>query len=282
MKSLRLTILLLLGLIYSANAQQAETFEFDRQIIYQLTYQTDSTDLESRGQLDFELLLNDSLSLFESLRKWRDDSTYYASKETKSVTIGLWPVNPFNYQIIKTGGTIKTYDSPFGINLNGKDVIYYYEEPLQDLNWNITTDTMTIANMLCQRADLHFGNRHWTAWFTVEIPIQDGPYKFGGLPGLVVSVSDANDFWRFEMTNIRNVTKTVVINFQNWYEFVPATKEQLYKERRQYQDNMFDIYETAGALHSDEAVDQKAALEKTKKQIDDRVSKDNNWIELYP
>ncbi|SKB26406.1 GLPGLI family protein [Parapedobacter luteus] len=289
MKSKLLIILCLIRLTQDSfsqktgyHAQHTDTLHFDRQVIYRATYQTDSTDTESRKQLDFELLLNDGLSLFQSIKKFRADSVYYAEKKSKSMTIGLRPVDPFNYQVIKETGTITTYDSPFGMNLNGKEVIYYYEEYQQDLNWDIRPDTMTIANLLCQRADLYFGNRHWIAWFTTDIPIQDGPYKFAGLPGLIISISDVNDFWRFEMTNIRNIDKNVVINFQDWYEFAPATKERLYRERRHYQANIFDVYKTAGALRFENAPDEERALEEARKQIAAQMAKDNNWIELYP
>lgn len=54
-----------------ASAQHTETLHFTRQIMYRATYQTDSTDLESRKQLDFELLLNDELSLFQSIKNQR-------------------------------------------------------------------------------------------------------------------------------------------------------------------------------------------------------------------
>src|SRR5690606_1469092 len=61
--------------------------------------------------------------------------------------------------------------------------------------------------MACQRADIRFGGRDWVAWFTTEIPIPDGPYKFCGLPGLIVSIADTQQHWQFDLTHILNVKR---------------------------------------------------------------------------
>ena len=135
--------------------------------------------------------------------------------------------------------------------------------------------------MLCQRADVDFGGRHWVAWFTPEIPVPDGPYKFCGLPGLIVQIADTKDHWRFELTNTRQVDKHVTMNFQSWYEFIPASKEQLFKDRRDFQDNLVATVEAAGADFSNPASDE-YTHEYGKKEIGERLANDNNWIELDP
>jgi GLPGLI family protein len=50
-----------------------------------------------------------------------------------------------------------------------------------------------IGNWEAQKATTEFGGRKWTAWFCEEIPLSDGPYKFKGLPGLIVKISDADN-----------------------------------------------------------------------------------------
>jgi GLPGLI family protein len=38
----------------------------------------------------------------------------------------------------------------------------------------------------------NFGGRLWIiAWFNLEIPINEGPYKFRGLSGLIFEIGDS-------------------------------------------------------------------------------------------
>lgn len=67
--------------------------------------------------------------------------------------------------------------------------IGYNEEP--KFNWQISGEKEKIGDYNTQKATTEYGGRKWTAWFSADIPFQDGPYKFDGLPGLIVKVEDA-------------------------------------------------------------------------------------------
>lgn len=56
--------------------------------------------------------------------------------------------------------------------------------------WKILPDKQKIGEYNAQKATTSFGGRDWTAWFSTDIPFQDGPYKFYGLPGLIVKIED--------------------------------------------------------------------------------------------
>lgn len=56
--------------------------------------------------------------------------------------------------------------------------------------WKILQDKQKIGEYNAQKATTSFGGREWTAWFSTDIPFQDGPYKFYGLPGLIVKIED--------------------------------------------------------------------------------------------
>lgn len=66
---------------------------------------------------------------------------------------------------------------------------YLQEGAYPGMEWRLVPGHDTVIQRLpCQRAECHFGGRDWVAYYIVSIPLQLGPYKFVGLPGLVVSV----------------------------------------------------------------------------------------------
>ncbi len=79
----------------------------------------------------------------------------------------------------------------------GRD-IYSYEED-RPLDWKILSETTKIGDYKVQKAETDFGGRKWTAWFTTDLPYQDGPYKFTGLPGLVVKAEDSEGDYSFDL-----------------------------------------------------------------------------------
>lgn len=76
---------------------------------------------------------------------------------------------------------------------------YYVFETDDPIKWNLANETKMEGNVKLQKATAEFGGRNWTAWFTNYIPLSEGPYKFRGLPGLVVEVSDNKQNFIFKL-----------------------------------------------------------------------------------
>ncbi|MCL2739102.1 MAG: GLPGLI family protein [Bacteroidales bacterium] len=75
---------------------------------------------------------------------------------------------------------------------------YVYTEPANEIRWEILPDTDVILSYTCQKAVTTFRGRVYEAWFAPDIPINEGPWKFGGLPGLILKVSDTRQHYVFE------------------------------------------------------------------------------------
>lgn len=72
-------------------------------------------------------------------------------------------------------------------------------------NWKISDEKAKIGSYNTQKATTDFGGRKWIAWFASDIPLQDGPYKFHGLPGLIVKVEDEGQNYSWELKGNKKV-----------------------------------------------------------------------------
>ncbi len=80
--------------------------------------------------------------------------------------------------------------------------------------WTIVSNTdSTIQGYRCTKATTRFEGRNYVAWFTPDIPIADGPYKFSGLPGLIVKISDTKGEHHFELDEFSRTKFEQVILF---------------------------------------------------------------------
>ena len=85
-----------------------------------------------------------------------------------------------------------------------------YAEDFAPFDWTLSEDTLTVCDYPCMKATCSYGGRDWTAWFTEEIPAGFGPWKFAGLPGLIMKVSDADGIHTFTATALRKGTGDIV------------------------------------------------------------------------
>lgn len=89
---------------------------------------------------------------------------------------------------------------------NNLDMNKYKVSDNRSMNWKILPEKEKIGEFNAQKASLYFAGRIWTAWFVSDIPIQDGPYKFHGLPGLIIKIEDKTKSHSFVLKEIKKLT----------------------------------------------------------------------------
>lgn len=91
-----------------------------------------------------------------------------------------------------------------------QDTEYEYDEDLPNHDWHISMDsTAVILGYDCHKASCKFRGRDYNVWFSFDIPFSYGPWKFCGLPGLILKVE--NDIFSWEAIGLEQKTDSIHI-----------------------------------------------------------------------
>lgn len=82
-------------------------------------------------------------------------------------------------------------------SIYGEKSYYVMTEKLPTFDWEIGNETKEILGYQVQKATTHFRGRDYEAWFAPEIGISNGPYKFHGLPGLILDIHSKDGKYEF-------------------------------------------------------------------------------------
>lgn len=74
--------------------------------------------------------------------------------------------------------------------------------------WILTTEKKQVKDLILQKATTIWGGRNWIAWFSKEIPFHEGPYKFHGLPGLILEIADDKGNYKFSLVKSENIKES--------------------------------------------------------------------------
>jgi hypothetical protein len=121
------------------------------------------------------------------------------------------------------------------------DVNFYKITEKAGQNWKISDSTKTFGSYPVQKAVTEFGGRNWVAWFTQDIPIPYGPYKFNGLPGLIMELYDSKKEYYFKLVRSEKIPEDYKrVTLQNSISrAIPVDYTKLNKLKLELYDNPF-------------------------------------------
>lgn len=90
---------------------------------------------------------------------------------------------------------------------------YYYTEHTGDFKWEISDATDTIMGYNCFEAETVFRGKKWRVWFTLELPYGVGPWKLGGLPGLILKATDDKGLFNWVAFGIESPKRRDIHNY---------------------------------------------------------------------
>ena len=105
-----------------------------------------------------------------------------------------------------------------------------YAAPL----WQPVPDSSAvILGYRCSMAVANYKGRTWYAWYAEDIPLDAGPWKLGGLPGLILRAYDAPRHYVFDAVGMSEVAPPTPIYYKGG-KYETVSRKQLEGIRRRY------------------------------------------------
>lgn len=116
-------------------------------------------------------------------------------------------------------------------------LMFQYTEPYEAQTWVISDSTKNILGYDCIMASADYHGRNWTVWFAPEIPIQDGPWKLSGLPGLILEAKEKSGQHHFTATGINATAKPLQMTNLGAEHYEKTDRISMLKALRKFEDN---------------------------------------------
>jgi GLPGLI family protein len=127
-----------------------------------------------------------------------------------------------------------------------KDQPFIIREDAPQIDWQIDEKQVReIGGYQCKLAVGEFRGRVYEAWFAPEIPINAGPWKLAGLPGLILEARDRKGIIQFVFAGLRQVPaeeaewntaprRGITTNFKNFFDTRARKDEEFFKKIASY------------------------------------------------
>ncbi len=242
---------------------------------YKYQSQSDSLSVLSKREDFFVLMKKSDSTIFSDVLNKRMDSMEVVIVDelnagTRSSYSFKGVENPRNkYYMIKM---LDKQDSPILVHDKiGNKKFSFYDDT--KIDWILSNDKREIAGFTCQKATAFAFGRQWIAWFTSEIPISDGPYKFRGLPGLIIEVFDDKKYFMFSLVKYSKEDKEIDIRIPKYRnrKIIPTTKEKFVVAKINYSEGT--VSRLKNSIVSDKIPESRY------REIEGNIKKNNNFLE---
>jgi GLPGLI family protein len=112
-------------------------------------------------------------------------------------------------------------------------------DSIPQIKWELLSGRKQIADLECRKATGHFRGRDYNAWYFPDVPLRIGPWKLGGLPGIIMEINDTEKEVSFTITAlsfqlspkeldlIQPVKKGKSIDFEDFFDLQYQKAEEL-------------------------------------------------------
>jgi len=195
------------------------------------SYTTKFNGIGSEYQIDSKLISNGTESLYEMDHTNSFGYKNPEHKVSKNETVfGVKSTsNTFVYKNITENNIF------YSNNIQFTD--FYIFSPLdKDMVWNLEEGNKEILGYKCSKATISYGDRKYEAYYTTELGVSNGPWRFHGLPGLILEIRSLDDIFELKATSLKTYKSNKKI--KNPYEFkrLMTWEDFLILYRKKYDD----------------------------------------------
>lgn len=263
-------------------AQKEYTTDYEVQ--YELNYSLDSLNLDNKIVEVFYLYSGSEHGVFMNYNAaHKEEIQSYNEKLMQSNTGMVNDKNVSRHTNYKKAIFKNREANQVKVEAQVVDNIYIYNEPTVPLDWKISEETKEYFDYTVQKATTSFAGRDYEAWFTIEIPINDGPYVFFGLPGLIVELYDTERHYHFGLLTMNKLS-----NPKTW-EISDNAKDLTRKEFKEIEptgienlaltENLAAVSVNDGKVIFATKSGEDMSEAEFKRMLRRRIKAKNNWIE---
>ncbi|MCU4176396.1 GLPGLI family protein [Carboxylicivirga sp. N1Y90] len=272
-KLMPLFLISFIGNYFSCNSQNLTVLDTSIYFCqYNYVVQVDSTDVAIKQATVMNLYIGNGISKYEHSSNFRKDSLLkvHSKEDPTTAALKILPSLMNNrsnfftkYQVIKT----KTNKVVLKEQI---EKTFYQVEMDTALSWQLIDRDTTILGLNCKMARTDYKGRNYKAYYTTDIPIGDGPYIFKGLPGLIISITDAHKEHTFELiTFLPNSYKRPIYDYNIVYKSI--TSQQYIKAKEVSLNSQIEKY-TSSSMTQDPNIALRMRF---------HMMKHNNFIERF-
>ncbi|KFF21305.1 GLPGLI family protein [Chryseobacterium sp. JM1] len=210
-------------------------------IYYKVNFLDNALSLNSKREVLCILEIGDKVSKFFDYNQMKIDSLdeKYSSQNTigaKEAGLYLKTRVLWNNVVFKKDDSITVQDR--------FRYVYQYQDIQPKFNWALESGVKNILGYNCKKAKVTYKGRDYTAWYANDIPVNNGPYVFEGLPGLILEVEDTNQKYSFVAVGINKKPKSIYLRKEK--TILRTTREKFRNVQKTYKEN-------PGVFHSGKA-----------------------------
>lgn len=218
-----------------ASPYKSKVFEKSNlNIYYQFKFLKDAKVSQNPREGLCVLQIGENYSKFSDTQTLQKDSLFEKFSHLESV--GAKEMNQlFTYNPLWSMESLKSVVDQKVTYQKRYKTKYEYEESQPELKWQLYNESKKILDYNCKKATVKYRGREFTAWYTTEIPVNNGPYIFEGLPGLILEIEDSKNKYHFTAVGIDK--KPMDIYLRNDKEILRISRAKFREVEKTYHDN---------------------------------------------